>query len=118
MNFGKGGFLVGRQPLFAIGESKRSMPSQTRLWGEEPGRPPFKQPSTAGSSACGSPCPAKNLMHRGLNEERAWRSATNGRGPWWNSGASHMNHAFPKRFFDGLGLLSLLDQSRKLQRAT
>ncbi|MHB8808973.1 MAG: group II intron maturase-specific domain-containing protein, partial [Desulfobulbaceae bacterium] len=26
----------------------------------------------------------------GLQEERAWRSATNGRGPWWNSGAGHM----------------------------
>lgn len=61
---------------------------------------------------------AKNLMRRGLSEERAWRSATNGHGPWWNSGASHMNHAFPKHFFDGLGLLSLLDQFRKLQCAT
>jgi len=52
---------------------------------------------------------AKNLMKRGLGEERAWKSATNGRGPWWNSGASHMNEAFPKRFFDNLGLVSLLD---------
>ena len=52
---------------------------------------------------------AKNLMKRGLGEERAWKSATNGRGPWWNSGASHMNKAFPKRFFDDLGLVSLLD---------
>lgn len=60
---------------------------------------------------------AKNLMRRGLAEDRAWRSATNGRGPWWNSGASHMNAAFPKRFFDGLGLVSLLDQLRRLQRA-
>ena len=48
-------------------------------------------------------------MKRGLGEERAWRSATNGRGPWWNAGASHMNEAFPKRFFDDLGLVSLLD---------
>ena len=39
---------------------------------------------------------AKNLMKRGLGEERAWKSATNGRGPWWNSGASHMNRGFPK----------------------
>ena len=30
---------------------------------------------------------ARNLMQRGLTEERAWRSATNGRGPWWNAGA-------------------------------
>lgn len=52
---------------------------------------------------------ARNLMKQGLPEERAWKSATNGRGPWWNAGASHMNHAFPKRYFDSLGLLSLLD---------
>jgi len=48
-------------------------------------------------------------MKRGLKKERAWRSATNGRGPWWNSGASHMNEAFKKRFFDNMGLVSLLD---------
>ena len=61
---------------------------------------------------------AKNLMRRGLSEERSWRSATNGRGPWWNSGASHMNLAFPKKFFDSLGLVSLLDQLRRLQSVT
>lgn len=57
---------------------------------------------------------ARNLMKAGLPEERAWRSATNGRGPWWNSGASHMNAAFPKAFFDRLGLVSLLDTVRRL----
>jgi RNA-directed DNA polymerase len=58
---------------------------------------------------------AKNLMRYGLGEERAWKSATNGRGPWWNAGASHMNQCFPKRFFDQLGLVSLLNQLRKVQ---
>lgn len=58
---------------------------------------------------------AKNLMKAGLTEERAWRSATNGRGPWWNSGASHMNAAFRKAWFDRLGLVSLLDTVRRLQ---
>ena len=58
---------------------------------------------------------AKNLMKAGLTEERAWRSACNQRGPWWNSGASHMNQAFPKSFFDRLGLVSLLDTMRRLQ---
>jgi RNA-directed DNA polymerase len=52
---------------------------------------------------------AKNLIKRGLSEQRAKKSAANGRGPWWNSGASHMNDAFPKRFFDRLGLVSLLE---------
>lgn len=58
---------------------------------------------------------AKNLMKRGLEELRAWKSAMNGRGPWWNAGASHMNQAFPKAYFDRRGLISLLDQLRKLQ---
>jgi len=58
---------------------------------------------------------AQNLMKRGLDQERAWRSATNGHGPGWNAGASHMNAAFPKNYFDGLGLVTLLDQLRNLQ---
>jgi RNA-directed DNA polymerase len=58
---------------------------------------------------------ARNLMKAGLKEDRAWRSATNGRGPWWNSGASHMNAAFPKAYFDQRGLVSLLDTVRRLQ---
>jgi RNA-directed DNA polymerase len=58
---------------------------------------------------------AKNLMKAGLTEERAFRSACNQRGAWWNSGASHMNQAFPKLYFDRLGLVSLLDTTRRLQ---
>ena len=58
---------------------------------------------------------ARNLMRRGLSERRAWSSAQNGRGPWWNSGASHMNDAFRKSFFDKLGLISLMDQVLRLQ---
>lgn len=55
------------------------------------------------------------LHQRGLPKERAWHSAYNGRGPWWNAGASHMNAAYPKRFFDCLGLVSLLDIQRRFQ---
>jgi RNA-directed DNA polymerase len=58
---------------------------------------------------------ARMLMKRGLTEERAWRSATNGRGAWWNAGASHMNAAFPKSFFDHMGLVSLVDTHRRFQ---
>ena len=58
---------------------------------------------------------ARNLMKAGLTEERAWRSATNGRGPWWNAGASHMNAAFPKSWFDSLGLVSLVGSTQRLQ---
>src|SRR5215471_10590550 len=58
---------------------------------------------------------AKNLMQRGVDESRAWKSATNGRGAWWNSGASHMNEAFPKSFFDRMGLTTLLDRQLEFQ---
>jgi RNA-directed DNA polymerase len=58
---------------------------------------------------------AKNLMRRGLSEATAWRSATNGRGPWWNAGAAHMNKAVPKSYFDKLGLVSLVSQYHRLQ---
>ena len=61
---------------------------------------------------------AKNLMHRGMERDRALKSAGNGRGAWWNSGASHMNEAFPKKFFDGLGLASLLQQLKLIQCTT
>jgi len=57
----------------------------------------------------------KRLMRQGIAENRAWQSALNGRGPWWNAGASHMNEAFPKLFFDHLGLPSLLQARQRLQ---
>ena len=52
----------------------------------------------------------KRLIKAGLSEETASKSAYNGRKHWWNSGASHMNAAFPKRYFDHLKLVSALDQ--------
>lgn len=52
----------------------------------------------------------KRLIKAGLTEERAVQSAFNRRGPWWNSGASHMNEAFPKKYFDHCGLVSMLDE--------
>jgi group II intron reverse transcriptase/maturase len=58
---------------------------------------------------------AMNLMKAGLTEERAFHSAFNQRGAWWNSGASHMNQAFPKRYFERLGLVSLIDTMRRFQ---
>lgn len=59
----------------------------------------------------------KNLMKFGIAEERAGRSAFNGRGPWFNSGASHMNLALPKKFFDKLGLLSTLEKLQSFRTA-
>jgi RNA-directed DNA polymerase len=57
----------------------------------------------------------RNLMKQGLEETRAWKSANNGRGPWWNAGAPHMNEAYPKKYFDQLGLVSLLNQVKRIQ---
>jgi RNA-directed DNA polymerase len=52
----------------------------------------------------------KQLMKAGLAEERASKSAYNGRGAWWNSGASHMNDAFRKKYFEALGLVCMFDK--------
>jgi RNA-directed DNA polymerase len=61
---------------------------------------------------------AKNLMRLGLDEKRAWNSALNGRGPWWNARASHLNQALPKKLFDRLGLVSLMEHYHQLVRLT
>ena len=61
---------------------------------------------------------AHRLRQRGLAEERSWLSAMNGHGPWWNAGASHMNEAFRKSYFDTLGLVSLVERHRSLNTAS
>jgi RNA-directed DNA polymerase len=58
---------------------------------------------------------ARQLRALGLTAERARRSAGNGRGPWWNAGASHLNQALPAAFFARMGLVSLLSEQRRLQ---
>jgi group II intron reverse transcriptase/maturase len=57
----------------------------------------------------------RKLLALGLDAERAWCSAVNGRGPWWNAGASHMNQAFPAVSFMRMGLVSLLRSQQRLQ---
>jgi len=49
----------------------------------------------------------KRFVSFGLEYNQAMQCAYNGRGAWWNSGARHMNFAFPMHFFVRLGLLSL-----------
>ena len=61
------------------------------------------------------PTRARKLMKLGLDRHRASTSAYDGHGPWWNAGASHMNHAVPTRHLRQLGLLSLLEEHRRLQ---
>ena len=60
----------------------------------------------------------KHLMRAGIDRQRAWLSATNGHGPWWNGGASHMNAAYPKSWFDRMGLVSLLDTRQRFPSAS
>ncbi|UEQ02876.1 group II intron reverse transcriptase/maturase [Halomonas profundus] len=57
------------------------------------------------------------LMTLGLDARRAWKSVGNGRGPWWNAGASHMNQALPRKWFYDQGLISVLDTVRWLNRS-
>ena len=60
----------------------------------------------------------RELCRRGLDVARARASASNGRGPWWNAGASHMHAAVPSAGLRRLGLLSLLDEHQRLTRAS
>jgi RNA-directed DNA polymerase len=50
----------------------------------------------------------KRLRALGLEKDRAHKSAGNGRGAWFNSGASHMNAALPVKSFADMGLITLL----------
>lgn len=61
---------------------------------------------------------ARRLIRLGLDPDRAHRSAYNGRGPWWNAGASHMNQAIPLAWLQRLGLTSFLDEYQRLARST
>jgi RNA-directed DNA polymerase len=60
----------------------------------------------------------RELLQRGLDHERAKASAGNGRGPWWNAGATHMNQAIPTSWLAGKGLLSLLAEHQRFQSST
>jgi len=58
---------------------------------------------------------ARKMTGLGIERVRALTSAYNGRGPWWNAGASHMNAAAPAKWFQKLGLTSLLAEYRRLE---
>jgi RNA-directed DNA polymerase len=103
--------LVGWANYFALSDVKGSFEELDQwirrrlrciIWRQ------WKRPSTR----------ERNLKKQGMDEFHAWKSANNGRGPWWNAGAHHMNTAFPKKHFDTLGLVSLLDQVKRIQFTT
>src|SRR6202789_228297 len=58
---------------------------------------------------------ARKLRALGLDAERARHSASNRQGPWWKSGASHMNQALPAKYITAKGLVSLLGTHQRLQ---
>jgi group II intron reverse transcriptase/maturase len=58
----------------------------------------------------------RRMIALGLSPERAWKSSVNGRGPWWNAGASHLSQALPNVYFQALGLVSIRDTVDRLQR--
>jgi len=59
----------------------------------------------------------RELCRRGLDAVRAAASAGNGRGPWWNAGASHMNQAVPTKTLTMLGLTSFIQEHQRLARS-
>jgi RNA-directed DNA polymerase len=63
------------------------------------------------------PTRIRELRRRGLAAPRAAYSAMNGRGPWWNAGASHMHEAVPTAWLRQQGLVSLVQEHRRLTRS-
>jgi RNA-directed DNA polymerase len=59
----------------------------------------------------------RELVRLGLDPSQAHLGSGNGRGPWWNAGASHLNRALPVAWFRRRGLLSFLDEYRRLIRS-
>lgn len=60
----------------------------------------------------------QKLMQCGIDEARAWKSAGNGRGSWWNAGASHMNQAYPTSHFRTIGLTPMIETLNRFQRTS
>lgn len=57
----------------------------------------------------------RKLRQLGIEAERAWKSANNGRGSWWNAGASHMNQAIQTKYLRSLGLLSFMEEYQRVK---
>ena len=60
----------------------------------------------------------KKLRKAAVDEARAHAGAMNPRGPWWNAGASHMNQAVSNHVLRRMGLVSFLDEYRRLACAS
>jgi RNA-directed DNA polymerase len=58
----------------------------------------------------------RKLRELGVDLRREGTGAYS-RGPWWNAGASHMNLATPNATLRDMGLVSLLEEHRRLARS-
>jgi RNA-directed DNA polymerase len=59
---------------------------------------------------------ARELLLRGVDRILAYRTAFSGHGPWFCAGTSAMHQAVPTSALRALGLVSLLDEHRRLAR--
>ena len=57
---------------------------------------------------------AGKMIRLGIERGRALSSSSNGHGPWWNAGASHMNAAITAKWLNQRGLTSLLAEHQRL----
>ncbi len=60
----------------------------------------------------------RKLVQHGIEEARSCKAAYNVRGPWWNAGAAHMNHAVPTSYFRSLGLTPMTETLNRLKRTS
>jgi hypothetical protein len=52
----------------------------------------------------------RKLLALGFTKEKERVCAFNGRGPWWNAGAQHLNAALPTSYFRRHGLVLLIEE--------
>jgi RNA-directed DNA polymerase len=61
---------------------------------------------------------AKALIKRGVKEDDAWGVAKSRKGPWRCVKAKPVQQAFPNSYFETMGLVSLLEERRKLTKVS
>jgi RNA-directed DNA polymerase len=60
----------------------------------------------------------RELRRLGLDAERARMGTRNHHGPWWNAGQMHMNFALSVKYLQAQGLVSFIEEHRRLARAS
>ena len=60
----------------------------------------------------------RELQRRGLDKAQAAQSAYNNHGPWWNAARSNLCQAIPTKDLRDLGLVSFIEEYRRLAHAS